>query len=156
VINFSFSRLIVSMVAGLLMFGLLGGLGLLLCYSPAILEIDPASPGRAGIYKSASVFAAAGVIFGAYAYSRSLYAARSLQDPRIEDISDALSFIVGVPVALALMAFVPPESIYVGPDDVRKVDSLAWRLFIGLWVGVVGTSMTLRCSQFYSDFVLRE
>jgi hypothetical protein len=136
-------------LSGALMFGLLAGLGTLFSYSPPILEIDPGSPGRIPLYKACAVYAGTGVLLGLYAYSRSRYFDQVLPPEKAPTIADFFTFAVGIPAALLLLAFVPPDAVHVSSDDVRVIGSLLRRSVIELLVGVVGTSMTVRSARFY-------
>jgi hypothetical protein len=151
--RFRLGTIIVWSAAGLLMFGLIGTLGILFCYSPPALVIDPASPGRIPIYKGFGVLALAGAAFGACSYSRALYFAR-IPSQHASGAGDFICFAAGIPFGIILLAIVPPGSIQVHADDIRILKSLPWRIFIGAWVGLVGTAMMLVCAQFYAAMFL--
>lgn len=140
-------------VSGAIMFGLLAGLGTLFSYDPPIFEIEPSSPGRTPLYVAASIYAVAGALFGIYAYLRSRSIERLVPGEEAPSVADFFMFLVGIPVALCLLAFVPPESVHVASGDIRAAGSLTWRLFIGFWVGLVATSMTIRSARFYIGFL---
>lgn len=130
------------------MFGMFGTLGLLFCYSPPVLVIDPGSPGRLPIYKSFGILAAVGTLLGAYCYSRALLFAR-ISGRHASGAGDFICFLAGILLGILLLGFVPPHSIAVRPDDIRSLAHLPWRIFIGAWVGLIGTSATLGCARFY-------